>query len=752
MNRLKFLSKSSLLNISKLILVVLFSLPIAGCGLFEGDDEKFKKLDARAKTFAEENKLEEARITLQSALQLKPKEANLHYRLAEVYIKQKRFQAGAQSYQEAINLNPNHRKANLHLGALYLVASKDDKAEELVQKLLRKSPNDEDAMALMANVHSKRKDFDKAEVILKQILGINRKNITALAGMADVSLARKDPKKAESFLKKALEVDPRNGPIQLAIVDLYIKQGRHDEAESLLKKLVAKDPSNTTLRYYLGEYLLTKGSSADSIEHFEATVKAVPKKHEARDRLFDVYLFNNKPKEAKALYASLEKASSKDPALPYFKGRVSELEGDFENAALEYNKALDTLGNFAPAHRRAGISEMRNGNTADGLKHLDKAITIDPHDVGARLALAQHSFRNKKLGAASKHVNQVLARYPFQVGANTLRADIALLEGDTETAEKIYKVLIENYPDSTSGYLKMGLLEEKKKNKTAALDSYLSAIKKDRNIWIPLQRFLALSIDLKGGGQTLLDLQELHANSKSSQAEYGVAMAQAIMSSPEARQDPSSSIEKAKIILSESIKANENFLPAYSLMAQLDTLNQDVDSSIASYRTLVEKKPDQHIYRLFLAMSLEKKGLFEEAAENYQSILAKKPRFGPAANNLAWIMVSNLNGDLDEALKLAQIAKEEMPKQSAVADTLGWIYHSKGSSKVALPYLEDAVKLEEAAKAGKVNPEILFHLGQVQKALENHNAAKQTFSRALEIGGPQFSKAGEIKKIIADLP
>ena len=46
----------------------------------------------RAENFRKENKLDEARISLLSALEANPENAKAYYQLAEIFIKQKSFQ------------------------------------------------------------------------------------------------------------------------------------------------------------------------------------------------------------------------------------------------------------------------------------------------------------------------------------------------------------------------------------------------------------------------------------------------------------------------------------------------------------------------------------------------------------------------------------------------------------------------------------------------------------------------------------
>lgn len=683
---------------------------------------------------------------------MKPNQAELYFRLAEVQVKQRKFKQAVTNYRDTLELDPEHRQANLNLGALFLIAGEEAQAESYIRKVLERHPEDVDGLATLANLHSRRRNFDKAEEVLDQILTINPDSITALAGKADVALSRKDFKSAEELLNKALAKQPDNGPIQLAIVDLYVKQGRYDDAEELMGSLVEKEPDNSSLRYYFGEFLLTKGSAADSIEHFQKTVDDQPERHVARDRLYDIYLFNRQPENAKALTLSLQKKLPESPALSYFRGRNFELDGNYDASLKEYLGSIETLPNFAPAFRRVGISEMKLGKVRDALEHLNQAVAIDSYDVGARMALATHFFKERQLSTSTEHVSKVLERFPFQIGANILRADIALVEGETGAARKVYKVLIDNYPKSPTGYWKMGLLEERDGGKEKAIPLYRKALEMDKGVWFPLRRLTSLLRETKGRDAAISEITALRDKSSRSKAEFNVALAQLTLSKKVKKEEFPTLSEEAKKYLELAVNENPSFFPAYSLRAQLDAIGGDVEASIADYRKLVELKPKQTNFRLLLAMTLEREKRLDEAKAEYRSLLEIDPRFGPAANNLAWILSEEGGPQLDEALKLALVAKEALPKESAVSDTLGWIYFKKGSNRAALSFIKEAIEIEKNQNDNsRVNPEIYYHLGEVEAAEGNSAAAKEAFEMSLKMGGDRYPRKSEIENKIKGL-
>lgn len=723
----------------------------SACSLFKSDEEKFAELSNKAEAFIEEGKFEEARISLQAAQKIKPNHAETYFKLGEVLVQLKQVGKAVESYRGAIELDADHTDANLHLSTLMLLGNEPEIAESHVRKVLEKEPDNLNAMAVMANVHSKRRNFDRSEEILDKILAKDPEHVGALTGKADAALSRQDFAKSEEFLLAAQKLEPDNNPIKLALVDLYTRQGRGDDAEAVLSGMVEEDPKNSTLRYYLAEFLLTRGSREDSTQHFYQILEDNPDRHLIRDRLFDLLVFEKKPDQAMALAQDLENRIPGDPKIPYFLARNYDLKGDPEQALTNYVKAMEALPHFGPLFRRAGINAMALGKTENAIEYLNKALAINEGDVGARLTLAQNDFRNQDFSAADDHVNRVLARHPKQIGANIIKADLALVDGNLDSAERVYKVLAENFPESGTGYTKLGILEEKRKDFPAAIENYKKAVKVDQAVWIPLRRMASLLVSTKGLENAIPEIAQLADKSKASKAEYAVILGQ--LKYFEAAKSGTNDFTEARNLLDEAIRLKPEFLPAYSLIAQLDSKEGKLEDAIGRYKQLIELNPEALQFRTLLAMTQERVGDKAAAMQTYRDTLRVSPRFPIAANNLAWLLAEEADkpGNLDEALKLSLMAKEEMPKSASVADTLGWVYFKKGSNRAALQLIEDAIKLEKDQNAERVNPEILFHLASVQNSLGDKVAAKQALSEAIKLAGPSFAERADVKALSASL-
>ena len=126
-----------------------------------------------------------------------------------------------------------------------------------------------------------------------------------------------------------------------------------------------------------------------------------------------------------------------------------------------------------------------------------------------------------------------------------------------------------------------------------------------------------------------------------------------------------------------------------------------------------------------------------------ETAVKKDPQAPIPANNLAWLYLEHDDTNISRAFALAQSAYERLPKDAAVADTLGWAYYKKNHLTQAVWLLEEARSLDPE------EPLIHFHLGMVFNAQGNTNAAQKSLKHALalNLADPQREEA---ERILAD--
>jgi len=323
-----------------------------------------------------------------------------------------------------------------------------------------------------------------------------------------------------------------------------------------------------------------------------------------------------------------------------------------------------------------------------------------------------------------------------------------LVQNRFDEARTAYLLLIDTFPGSPIGYHKLGILEETAKNLDAAIKNFRKAVSFDRDVLGAGRRLLSVVNISFGWDNAFAEGKKLLEQSKNSKPEYAFLLGSLILSKDKPN---SSDLQLAGSYLDQAIADRPSLVDAYSARALLFRMNNDLPNAAKSFEAAATLAPRDVPILMDLAMTYEALKQYDKAAEAYRKVLQADRRHGMAANNLAWLLVDRLNGNLDEAFENATLAKEEYPKEPSVTDTLGWIYHLRGQSRAALELVQEAIQLDrERRGAGSTaQAEMLYHLGAIKLALGDRKGAEEMLQRALTTGGEDFKYKSETQKLLA---
>ncbi|MCH7795441.1 MAG: tetratricopeptide repeat protein [Proteobacteria bacterium] len=107
-------------------------------------------------------------------------------------------------------------------------------------------------------------------------------------------------------------------------------------------------------------------------------------------------------------------ADDKDPFAHFALGRVLTMQGDFEAAIAELEKAIDLNPNLALAYYGLGFALTWSGRAREALPHFHKAIRQSPHDPALWSFETMTGFAHIQLGEYAEAVEWLRkgARHP----------------------------------------------------------------------------------------------------------------------------------------------------------------------------------------------------------------------------------------------------------------------------------------------------------------------------------------------------
>jgi tetratricopeptide (TPR) repeat protein len=184
-------------------------------------------------------------------------------------------------------------------------------------------------------------------------------------------------------------------------------------------------------------------------------------------------------------------------------------------------------------------------------------------------------------------------------------------------------------------------------------------------------------------------------------------------------------------------------MPPYYALARIYLAENKADKAIAQYQSALKANPKQAGAHMLLGIIYDTQKDLEKSEAHYRAALEINPDFAPAANNLAYNLADQ-DKNIDEAFQLARLAKEKLPDDPNVMDTLGWVYYRKGLYDSAIGEFSDCLtKLPD-------NPVVHYHLGMAYYKKGESARAKLQLEKALSLQ-PDFPGSDEARKVLAEL-
>lgn len=188
---------------------------------------------------------------------------------------------------------------------------------------------------------------------------------------------------------------------------------------------------------------------------------------------------------------------------------------------------------------------------------------------------------------------------------------------------------------------------------------------------------------------------------------------------------------------------NPDYTGPYYGLAQLYLVQGQQNKAIEQYKKLLSTNSEQAEPNMMIGVLYHTQKKVALAQTYYEEALRINPKFAPAANNLAYILAEQ-DKDLNKALELAKLAKEKLPNDPGVMDTMGWVYFKRGLYDSAIIELADSLeKIPE-------NPTAHYHLGMAYYKKGEKEKARAQLERALGLK-ENFEKSEEVKAILAEM-
>jgi tetratricopeptide (TPR) repeat protein len=374
--------------------------------------------------------------------------------------------------------------------------------------------------------------------------------------------------------------------------------------------------------------------------------------------------------------------------------RVLEVEGDEDGAFRAYEAAAKLSPEEATPNVAIARMRLRQGHPDDAVEWASRTHAGRSDDISSALVLVDALVAQHNTARAEQETRKAMERWPRVPALYVRLAAVNFDGGRTAQARQALEDALRIDPDSTDA-----------------------------------MTFLTAMDIREGHGRDAMS--RIAARLRAHPSDSSLLLLSARTSAATGHSD------QAETTLTRLIDQDPARLDAYAALGGLYVQQGRLEEARAQFDRLALHSPNPSAATM-VGMILESQHLTDAARRQYEDTLTRFPRAGVAANNLACLYARD--GRLDEALKLARVASEELRRRPEANDTLGWIYLERHDASNAVAPLAAAVEAQPD------NPTYRYHLGAAYAQTGAVASAHDELRRALNSKLP-FADRAAAKKL-----
>jgi tetratricopeptide (TPR) repeat protein len=762
------------------VLVLLLAMTAVSCSR-DPNVVKVKYLQNGNRYF-EKGKYKEAYIMYRNALKKDPRYSEAYYRVGLAELRMQRWQDAARDFRRAIDTNAATVEPRVELAELYLLSylrpgtpGREREAlapliEQLSKELLKLDPKSARGLRLKGYLELTSNRLPEAVASFRQANDLTPYKPEVVLPLAQSLYASGQAAEAEKLSKEMIAKDKTVGAIYDLLYLQAMRNSRAEEGEQILKQKIANNPKVADYMLQLANHyyalkrqpemksILDRLASKEfpggyrkagvfyrairdydnAIREFRAGAGAEPdQKNNYLKSVAEVLSVQRKDAEALKILEDVLQDSPRDDQAQAMHAALLVQGGNpaqVQTAVKDLQAVVTRSPGNAVVRFNLGRALIAKGDLDQARVQLQEAARLKMDYIAPRLGLATLDTHRGDFGKALQSADEVLKLDPDNLPARLVRSSALAAVGNRDQARKELDETIKRFPNSREAHVQVGLLNLADKQYKEAESVFSKLYEGD-------------SQDLRG----LMGLSETYAG----QGQYEKAV-QLLQSELAKRPDmPQIQIalgnlafraEKYDLAIQNyqaMLRRNPDDGGVYVRLGETYRKKGDTKAAVNAFRKAKELLPNDIQPHLQLALLLDGTGQHEQALPIYQQILKLQPDNPVALNNLAYLM-AEAGGDLDQALALAERAKQKLPADINVADTLGWIYIKKNLSDNAVTIFRDLVTRKPDVSTFR------YHLGMALYQRGDKAQARKELQTALQLK-PAPAEAAKIKELMGKL-
>ena len=355
--------------------------------------------------------------------------------------------ASMRAADRALELKPGWERAAL-IKADLLAKTSPEGAIRYLNDFLASVPESRAAIGALAQLYVEQKRFGEARALFQRLLDEDKSDRDNEFAIAAISVQMKDYATAERMFEelRSAGVDP--GAVAFYLGQIAEETKRYDAAIARYREVTDGERAwIATLRIAT---VLGKKGDIEGARRYLASLKP-----ENRERGIEVHQAEAQvlrdAGDYKGAYAVLSSALAAEPnsvELIYDVAMVAEKLDRLDEVESQLTRLIELKPDNPQALNALGYTLVdRTPRTAEGLKLIEKALTLAPEDPSILDSMGWAHFRMGNLGDSEKFLRRALADRPDPEIAAHL-GEVLWAKGERDRAKEVWQSQLKETPDN----------------------------------------------------------------------------------------------------------------------------------------------------------------------------------------------------------------------------------------------------------------------------------------------------------------
>lgn len=728
-------------------------------------DDKF--IDAyylKALALSQINRADESRAVSEQIIKLDPSQAQARMSIVSYFLNKNDLKGAEQALLAGEKASPG--LVVTYYRALFDYRSgKIKEADAILLKVLSKIPDHLPSNLLHALTSGQLGNFERGLKSAAKVVEAEPENLFAAKVLAANQLLVGNAKAALETLLPRLEKHPQDPELLAAIADAYGRLRDYGNSMAYTDRAVAAAPRNPDYLRQRASGFMATGEQDRALAELENAAGLSSTSGQMDGILVTAYINRGEYDKALKVVDMLQKKQPNNPASHYLRGYALLAKGDEAGARPALEKALSLQPTNVGAARFLAQMDMKANNLKAAQGRFESILTKSPDNLQAMLGLANIAEKAKQDKEFVSWLEKAAKQHPKAIAPRAQLAYYYMQQKNPGRALAIAREAFANNSGEAEAFALLGATEYAAGEKENALVSYTRWVEKAPDSARALMRLggvqaaLGKTAAARDSFKRALQIDPTHDASQD-----------ALISLEMQEKRPQAALEVARMVQAARPKLARGYLlegdilvnnnqaaqalkplqkafvlqPYSSTLIKLhaaQSITGDAKGADQRLQAWLKQHPQDEPALTYAAEYAMIGGRDAVAIAHYQALQRLRPNDALLLNNLAALYQKTRDR---RALDLAQQAYRLQPADPNIQDTLGWLLVEQGQAK------KGAELLAAASRNLPMDLSIRYHYAAALAQSGEKGKAKAEL-QAIVKTGRKFRDAEAVRTLLGAL-